>query len=203
MPRKVYRRYDPRLKNLVANSKDISHFYKLGIPKSTLKQWKICGPLDYFSIPELDFNPTELLQENVLLKSQLSELGAEYLLVKKTLAIFGFQVQFRRLPNSTSKSEILSAIKDAASVGSLKICLEAIGLTAARYRSWLKRQVACLLKDLPSCPRMSPTQLVRSEVEKIRELFTSKNFSHYSVQSLSWLGKKTGHVIASPSTWSR
>jgi hypothetical protein len=74
MPRKVYRRYDPRLKNLVANSNDISHFYKLGIPKSTLKQWKICGPLDYFSIPELDFNPTELLQENVLLKSQLSEL---------------------------------------------------------------------------------------------------------------------------------
>ena len=69
MPRKVYRRYDPRLKNLVANSKDISHFYKLGIPKSTLKKWKICGPLDYFSIPELDFNPTELLQEYVLLGS--------------------------------------------------------------------------------------------------------------------------------------
>ena len=133
MSRKVYRRYDPRLKNLVAKSNDISHFYKLGIPK---------------------------------------------------------------------KSEILAAITDAASVVSLKICLEAIGLTAARYRSWLKRQVACLLKDLPSCPRMSPTQLVRSEVEKIRELFTSKNFSHYSVQSLSWLGKKTGHVIASPSTWS-
>ena len=203
MPRKVYRRYDPRLKNLVAKSNDISHFYKLGIPKSTLKQWKICGPLDYFSIPELDFSDTKLLQENVLLKSQLSELGAEYLLVKKTLTIFGFQVQFRRLPNSTSKAEILSAIKDAASVVSLKICLEAIGLTAARYRSWLKRQVACLLKDLPSCPRMSPTQLVRSEVEKIRELFTSKNFSHYSVQSLSWLGKKTGHILASPSTWSR
>ena len=41
MPRRVYRRYNPRLKNLVANSKDISHFYKLGIPKSTLKQWEI------------------------------------------------------------------------------------------------------------------------------------------------------------------
>ena len=160
MSRKVYRCYDPRLKNLVAKLNDISHFYKLGIPKSTLKQWKICGPLDYFSIPELDFSDTKLLQENVLLKSQLSELGAEYLLVKKTLTIFGFQVQFRRLPNSTSKAEILSAIKDTASVVSLKICLEAIGLTAARYRSWLKRQVACLLKDLPSCPRMSPTQLV-------------------------------------------
>ena len=71
MSRKVYRRYDPRLKNLVAKSNDISHFYKLGIPKSTIKQWKICGPLDYFSIPELDFNDPELLQENVLLKSQL------------------------------------------------------------------------------------------------------------------------------------
>ena len=46
-------------------------------------------------------------------------------------------------------------------------------------------------------------ELVKSEMEKIREYFTSKDFSHYSVGSPSWLGKKTGDVIASPSTWSR
>ena len=97
MSRRVYRRYDPRLKNLVANSDDIAHFYKLGIPKSTLKQWKICGPLDYFSIPELELDQTELLQENLLLKSQLSEIGSEYQLVKRTINIFGFQIQYRAL----------------------------------------------------------------------------------------------------------
>ena len=37
----------------------------------------------------------------------------------------------------------------------------------------------------------------------IRELYISKDFSHYSVLSLSWLAKKTGAVVASASTWSR
>ena len=34
-----YRRYDPRLKNLVAESKDIERFRKYGIPDSSLRQW--------------------------------------------------------------------------------------------------------------------------------------------------------------------
>jgi transposase InsO family protein len=45
--------------------------------------------------------------------------------------------------------------------------------------------------------------MIRSEIRKIQDLYTSKDFSHYSIQALSWLGKKTGEVMASPSTWSR
>ncbi len=49
-----------------------SHFYKLGIPKSTLKQWKICGPLDYFSISELDLTVTPRFnQVDLYLKSYI------------------------------------------------------------------------------------------------------------------------------------
>ena len=40
MSRRVYTRYDPRLKNLVATSEDISKFYRYGIPISTLRQWR-------------------------------------------------------------------------------------------------------------------------------------------------------------------
>ena len=42
-----------------------------------------------------------------------------------------------------------------------------------------------------------------AEVNKIRDLFTSADYAHYSMSSLSWLAKKTGDVVASLSTWSR
>jgi len=123
--------------------------------------------------------------------------------VSKTIKIFGFQIQYKRLPSSEAKSEIISAIKIASEFISLSSCLAAIGLTAARYHHWLKRQVACMLDDQSSCPRISPTQLLQSEKSKIRELFTAKEFAHYSTTALSWFAKKTGDIVASPSTWSR
>jgi len=42
---KEYQRYDTRLENLVAKSEDISRFVALGIPRSTLRQWQLGGPL--------------------------------------------------------------------------------------------------------------------------------------------------------------
>ena len=201
--RQTYRRYDPRLKNLVAESDDISRFFQLGIPKSTLRQWILNGRQDFFTIPELDLSATDLIQENLFLKSKLAAITAEQNLVLKTIKIFGFQIQYKRLPSSRAKGEIIAAIKNATEVLSLSSCLSAIGLTAARYHQWIKREVTCLLDEQSSCPRVSPTQLLRTEINKIRELFTAKDFSHYSATALSWLGKKTGDVIASPSTWSR
>ncbi len=65
MSRKIYKRYDFRLKNLVATSDDIFQFYKLGVPKSTLRQWKQCGPVDFITIPELNNNQSELVRENL------------------------------------------------------------------------------------------------------------------------------------------
>lgn len=43
MERSEYRRYDPRLKNLVATSDDIRKFLKFGISLSTLREWEKMG----------------------------------------------------------------------------------------------------------------------------------------------------------------
>ena len=203
MDRSEYRRYDHRLKNLVATSDDIRKFLKYGISLSTLKEWKKNGAREFFTIPELDLNTSELIAENMTLKAKLAAVTAEHGLVLTTIKIFGFQIQYKRLPSSGAKEKILAAIKSASDSIPLSECLSAIGLTAARYHNWIKREVKCLLEDRPSCPLVSPTQLIRSEIRKIQDLYTSKDFSHYSIQALSWLGKKTGEVMASPSTWSR
>ena len=50
---KTYRRYDPRLKNLVIESGDVERFSRLGIPKSTLREWIRNGRQEFFSLPEL------------------------------------------------------------------------------------------------------------------------------------------------------
>ncbi|MFW7377847.1 MAG: hypothetical protein ACOH5I_03425 [Oligoflexus sp.] len=76
---------------------------------------------------ELESN-SELINENIALKSQLAAVNAEHDLVATTIKIFGF---------------------------------------------------------------------------KIKELFTAKEFAHYSRAALSWFAKKTSEVVAPSLTWSR
>jgi len=199
----AYRRYEPRLKNLVAKSNDLSQFLALGIPVSTLRQWQKNGVLDFFTLPQFELSDAQLIQENLKLAARVDALVAEKTLITKTITIFGFQIQYQRLPSAEAKSEILAAIKGAASMFPLSTCLELIGLSTARYHAWIKRQIKCLLLDQVSCPRISPTKLTTAEVAKIKSLYTSSEFAHYSMIALSWLAKKTGEVMASASTWSR
>ena len=65
-----YRRYDPRLKNLVAASDDIRKFLKFGISLSTLREWNKNGVREFFTIPELDLTTSDLIAENMTLKSK-------------------------------------------------------------------------------------------------------------------------------------
>jgi hypothetical protein len=144
-----------------------------------------------------------LVQENMSLKSQIDALEAKYDLVSRKIKIFWFQIQYKLLPSPESKTDILTAIKTAAKAISLEDCLESIGLSNARYFHWINRYVSCELKDQPSCPRVSPTELTTRELSKIKDLYTRKDLAHYRVLSLSWPGKKTGQIIAPASTWSR
>ncbi len=201
--RNGYRRYDPRLKNLVAASGDIEKFSVFGISKSTLRQWVKDGPREFFTLPELKLDSAALVLEILDLKARLAAVQAKENLVVTTIKIFGFQIQYRRLSSAEAKTEIIAAINNAAQIQPLAACLAAIGLSAARFHHWLKRQVHCQLNDQPSCPRVSPMQILTSETNKIRELYTSKDYSHYSVASLCCFAKKVGSVMVSPSTWSR
>lgn len=76
MPRH-YRRYDPRLRNLVAESKDVDRFRLLGIPRSTLREWVRNGPQDLFKLPEIAMTSTELVEENLALNAKLGAVQAE------------------------------------------------------------------------------------------------------------------------------
>ncbi|MEI7441484.1 MAG: hypothetical protein WCK43_07630 [bacterium] len=66
---------------------------------------------EFFSIPELELSTSELISENMALKAKLAAVTAEHGLVLTTIKIFGFQIQYKRLPTSGAKEKILAAIK--------------------------------------------------------------------------------------------
>ena len=93
----TYRRYDPRLKNLVAKSGDIDRFKKYGIPASSLRQWVKDGPKDFFTLPEFEMDTSSLVQETLALKLQIQALQAKH----ELFAYFGEAGHlFRRKPVS-------------------------------------------------------------------------------------------------------
>ncbi len=93
----TYRRYDPRLKNLVGKSGNIDRFKQYGIPASSLRQWVKDGPKEFFTLPEFEMDSSSLVRETLALKSQIEVLRAKHELLSKTIKIFGFQIQFRAL----------------------------------------------------------------------------------------------------------
>jgi hypothetical protein len=98
MARRQYRRYDPRLKNLVAESGDIEKFASLNIPRSTLREWIKIGRQEFITLSELEFMSTDMIQEIIELKASLAVAVATKELVASSVKIFGFQVQFIPLP---------------------------------------------------------------------------------------------------------
>ncbi len=56
---------------------------------------------------------------------------------------------------------------------------------------------------MTSCPRSSPQQLTRAEVETIKEMVTSDEYRHVPTGTLAILAQRRGKVYASPTTWYR
>jgi putative transposase len=198
-----YRTYDHRIKEMIVESGDPSLFPSLDIPRSTATSWIRKGLTEGVTLPALNQPVQNLVQENERLRKELTISDATQKLTVFTFRVFGFQIQYQRLPSSESKDMILGAIEGASKFLSLKGCLEVIGLTSARYHSWKKKQASCRLTDMISCPRLMTSRLTLDEISKIRDYATSEYFAHYSIMSLSWAAKKAGDLYASATTWSR
>lgn len=198
-----YRVYDHRIKAMIAKSKDINLFPELDIPKSTARVWIKKGIPTVVTIPTFEFTSSEILNENIKLKRDIAEARAEHTLLFKTIRIFGFQIQYKRLPNAAAKSSILQAIKKGSAIIPLSKCLDIIGLSSPRFHSWKRRAKECLLEDNRGCPKNSPSRLTWKEISLIKEMVTDQKLAHYSISSLSWVGKKTQQIFASSTTWYR
>ena len=195
--------YDHRVKSAIIKTRNPDLFPQLNIPRSTALTWIRKGMRDVVTVEDLEFDQEHLLQKISILEKRVNAETAKNDLVIFTFRIFGLQIQYQRLPKPNLKADILERIKRACNFMPLSECLEAIGMSFARYNNWLKRQVRCLLTDQVSCPSLSPTKLTSCETAAIRDYVISKDLAHYSIPSLAWLAKRQQVVFASLSSWYR
>jgi putative transposase len=66
---------------------------------------------------------------------------------------------------------------------------------------FVEAEEECGLDDMTSCPRSSPQQLTRAEVETIRGMVTSEEYRHVPTGTLALLAQRLGKVFASATTW--
>jgi hypothetical protein len=183
------RTYDIRVRNAVARSGDPDLFLDLDIPRSTALQWIREGVKEVVTHPSLGKSCDALIEENFALQKTCAAEKAKNELVQISLRVTGFQMQYMRIAAGELKKKLLDSIKIAKAHLPLKECLETIGLTAARYHSWVKRQILCQLPDQSTCPKLSPTKITSKETSLIKELITTKDYAHFSINSLAVFAK--------------
>jgi transposase InsO family protein len=142
-----------------------------------------------------------ILQKEVLaLRNRVERLVALLRLLVVLTRASGFSLACARFPDAAVKVSLLRAIERSCSVLPLRVALRVLRLSSSRYHSW-KREEECGLDDMPSCPRSSPQQLTRVEVETIRSMVTAEEYRHVPTGTLALLARRFGKVFASATTW--
>jgi hypothetical protein len=136
------RTYDIRVGNAIARLGDPDLFPDLHISRSTALQWIREGVKEVVTHPSFGKTCDDFIEENFALQKACAAEKAKNELVQVSLQVVGFQMQYVRVAAGNLKEKLLSTIDAARSYLSLKDCLESIGMSAARYHSWIKRRPA-------------------------------------------------------------
>ena len=198
----TYNTYDHRIKEIIIQCKNPKLFPDINIPRATVQEWMSKGIKKVVSPFEDDEIATKLVKYQDL-ENKCKTLETKLTLLKELISVFGWQVDWTRLPGSEDKQTLLKMIKESAQKIKLTECLEMLGLSKTRYYDWKSREKGCALEDYLSCPKTKPTQMTVKEVSKIKEMVTSKKYSHFTIHSLSFYAKKIGAVFASATTWGK
>ena len=199
---RIQRRYDHRLCDLVRSTGEIGHATRRGVSRSTARGWLTSPRAELVTIDVVDLDVFRLQQEVLALRKRVEWLVAVLRLVVVVMKVSGFSLAHARIPDGARKVSLLRATDRSRSVIPLRVVLRVLRLSQSRYQSW-KREDECGLNDMPSCPRSSPHQLTRAEVDAIEEMVTSDQYRHVPTGTLAVLAQRLGKVVASPTTWYR
>ncbi len=198
-----YRRYDSRLKELVAQGGGAGLVRELRIPRSTVWSWHHGPKRAVVSHEALAAGDRDLCGEAAALDRRCEELSAKLKLQESLRDVMGWRLGGERFPDAEIKERLLNLAEKAAGKLALKDCLQTIGLSLSRYKSWKIRQRKCELPDHSSCPKMTPTKLTPREALAMAEMVQEKRYAHFPIRALAFYAARTGRVVASATTWLR
>ncbi|MCC7420297.1 MAG: DDE-type integrase/transposase/recombinase [Planctomycetaceae bacterium] len=198
----IQRTYDHRLRELIRSTGDVKHATARGVPRSTARGWRTSPRAEVVTVDVADRDTVKLQQELLTLRRRLERLIALLRLVILLWKFSGFSLASLRIPDRARKLTLLRAIDRSHVVLPLRAVLRVLRLSHSRYHAW-KREEACGLDDVPSCPRSCPQQLTAAECKTILERVTSDEYRHVPTGTQARLAHRLGKVFAYPTTWYR
>ena len=197
-----YERYDPRVKAAIAATGRIDLFPQLKIPEMTARYW--IGQKFEFDDPVLAGLADTIADAKYEIecqKKKLAERDALMKLHRDASSILGHGLSWKQIDSREIKSRILNVAAAAMKIVSREECLNELGLSLSRYKRWRRERKKCGITGTKSCPRFTANQLTYKEVQIMRDLVTSKEFSHYPIRSLHYYAKREGLLFSAYSTW--
>ena len=162
-------RYDHRPRNAIVETGNPNLFPELSIPQSTARDWIRKGKAKVITASEFECTQAELAGRVRELEIELACVKAKSELLKGTTSIFGFSIQYLRLKSSSAKESLLKLIDSTAKKIPLNECLHFIGLSMSRFKAWKVRARKCDLSDKNGCTKLSPTKMLSTEIQKIKD----------------------------------
>ena len=199
---RIQNKYDHLLREHVRSTGDVNCAIQLGVPRSTARGWVKSAPAEVITLDVVDMDNLRLQEKVLRLQSRLDRVIAVLRLVIVVLKVSRVSLSNIRIPEGTAKLMLIRAIERSCSVLPLRVALRVVRLSHSRYYAW-KREEACGVDDMPSCPRFSSQQLTTAEVSTIKEMVTAEEYRHVPTGTLALLAQRLGKVFASASTWYR
>jgi len=203
MPRKPrYQKFDPRVKAAISWTGRPDLFPHLEIPEMTARYWiqkKI--NLDDAVLAGMAEALNDARHELEALRKSVAEKSALLVLLHEADAAMGFDLNWKQISSSEVRIKILDGIEKAMTTASRDSCLKELGISLSRYKRWRRERYPCGATGTPNCPRINANQLTTKEVAAMKNLVTSKRFSHFPIRSLHFYAKREDILSCSYSTW--
>jgi putative transposase len=194
---------DHRLRDLVFRTGDVSIATDLNVPRSTAAGW-VCGDLSpVVSLDVVSLSMVDLQAEVLKLRRRMETLRGVVRLLVTLRRISDSQLEGTRVSDPSTRARLLRAAEHAEHVLPRRAVLKILGISAARYAGWKRRERGCDVPEQVSCIRSTPTRLTADEMAAIKKMATDERYRHVPTSRLSVLAGRLGKVFASPTTWYR
>jgi putative transposase len=173
------------------------------IPYSTKATFKTYSINKYFGYEQRGIlnegiRTTELYQKYKHLKKVLKTVECLYIALSNLLD--GVKTQLYQVKEN--KELILNLIQKHKDIIGLDKLLQIFKISRSTYQSWLLEiKVKCSASYFEQCVRRYGFQLLKSQVELIKETLTSNDYIHWPVASIAYYFQRQNLLHASVNTW--
>lgn len=191
-----YRKYPEAVKIQIAKSQNPYLFPEYDIPRTTALYW-----IQHHHTASQKISEDSLTEKRIKdLEKSLQKERALTTLVEKIRLLFPHSFKDQRVPSKPIRRNIVEVIRTAAKINTVHDCLKLIGLSKSTYANWLSEFFLC--EDSKGrCKQRKPHQLTHDEIDAMRNLVTSKKYSHLSIQSLCIYARRLGLLFCSLDSW--